>query len=171
MDAAKSEFTNVTNLRSEALGDPGQRTFRILVDSGTSSAIIWIEKEQLFQLALSIHQILASAPDEATESNSPPSEMEAPDRTHLDIKSGQMLLGHDGTGGLFTIDAFHEDDDEEDAATIRLWANRKQVEAFAEESLRVCAAGRSLCPLCGRPIDPSGHLCPRSNGHADLSRL
>ena len=67
MDAAKSEFTNVTSLRAESLGEPGQRTFRILVDSGSSSAIIWLEKEQLFQLALSIHQILATAPDEAAQ--------------------------------------------------------------------------------------------------------
>ncbi len=171
MDAAKSEFTNVTSLRAESLGEPGRRTFRILVDSGTSSAIIWLEKEQLFQLALSIHQILATAPDEASQAAAPPSEMEAPEQTHLDIKSGQMLLGHDGTGGLFTIDAFHEDDGEEDPATIRVWANRHQVASFAEESLKVCAAGRPLCPLCGRPIDASAHICPRSNGHADLTRL
>ena len=161
----------MTSLRAESLGEPGQRTFRILVDSGSSSAIIWLEKEQLFQLALSIHQILATAPDEAAQAAAPPSEMEAPERTHLDMKSGQMLLGHDGTGGLFTIDAFHEDDDEEDPATLRVWANRHQVASFAEESLRVCAAGRPLCPLCGRPIGASGHICPRSNGHADLTRL
>ncbi|MGH9011673.1 MAG: DUF3090 family protein [Acidimicrobiia bacterium] len=26
--------------------------------------------------------------------------------------------------------------------------------------------GRPPCPLCGGPLDPSGHICPRLNGHA-----
>ena len=29
----------------------------------------------------------------------------------------------------------------------------------------VVAAGRPPCPLCGAPMDPAGHVCPRSNGH------
>ena len=47
------------------------------------------------------------------------------------------------------------------------------VAAFAEEALRVCAAGRPLCPLCGGPMDPNGHPCPRTNGHAveDIGEL
>ena len=171
MNEARSEFTNVTSLRAEAVGEPGRRTFRILADSGSSSAVIWLEKEQLFQLALSIHQILATAPEDAAQARGTPSDREAPEQTHLDLKSGQMVLGHDGTGGLFTIDAHHEEDDEEDPAAIRVWANRRQISDFAEESLRVCAAGRPLCPLCGRPVEPSGHTCPRSNGHTDITRL
>jgi hypothetical protein len=30
----------------------------------------------------------------------------------------------------------------------------------------VIAGGRPICPLCGAPIEASGHVCPRSNGHA-----
>ena len=26
------------------------------------------------------------------------------------------------------------------------------------------AAGRPPCPLCGNPLDPQGHICPRRNG-------
>lgn len=37
--------------------------------------------------------------------------------------------------------------------------------AFIERSLRVVAAGRPPCPICGRPLDPQGHLCPRKNGY------
>ena len=171
MREARREFTNVSRLRAESVGEPGKRTFRILADSGSSSAVIWLEKEQLFQLALSIHQILAATPEESAQERDAPRDREAPEQTHLDLKSGQMVLGHDGAGGLFTIDAHHEEDDEDDPAAIRVWANRRQITDFAEESLRVCASGRPLCPLCGRPIDASGHTCPRSNGHADISRL
>ena len=38
----------------------------------------------------------------------------------------------------------------------------------AEEALRICSAGRPLCFLCGQPINPDGHACPRSNGHTVL---
>ena len=30
---------------------------------------------------------------------------------------------------------------------------------------RVVASGRPPCPLCGQPLDPQGHICPRRNGH------
>jgi 5-methylcytosine-specific restriction endonuclease McrA len=33
----------------------------------------------------------------------------------------------------------------------------------------VVAAGRPTCQFCGQPIDPDGHICPRSNGHKKLS--
>jgi uncharacterized repeat protein (TIGR03847 family) len=31
--------------------------------------------------------------------------------------------------------------------------------AFAKRTLEVVGAGRPLCPLCGEPMDPSGHVC------------
>src|SRR5918911_1512081 len=27
------------------------------------------------------------------------------------------------------------------------------------------SAGRPPCPLCGRPLDPQGHMCIKTNGH------
>jgi hypothetical protein len=27
------------------------------------------------------------------------------------------------------------------------------------------ATGRAACPLCGYPLDPRGHVCPKTNGH------
>jgi len=37
--------------------------------------------------------------------------------------------------------------------------------AFVARASRVVAAGRPPCPLCGAPLDPQGHICPRRNGH------
>jgi uncharacterized repeat protein (TIGR03847 family) len=36
--------------------------------------------------------------------------------------------------------------------------------SFAKRAQTVVAAGRPPCQFCGNPIDPSGHVCPRSNG-------
>jgi uncharacterized repeat protein (TIGR03847 family) len=40
-----------------------------------------------------------------------------------------------------------------------------QARAFAQRALKIVAAGRPPCPLCGLPLDAQGHVCPRQNGH------
>ena len=48
---------------------------------------------------------------------------------------------------------------------LRVRLTTEATAAFIERSLRVVAAGRPPCPICGRPLDPQGHLCPRKNGY------
>lgn len=170
MPDPKYEFTTVSRLDAEARGQPGKRTFRILVDSGSSTAIIWLEKDQLLQLALAVHQ-LAATTEESEDSlpGEPPTENEAPPRTRLEFKAGRIVLRHDGARSLFLVDAHDEEADERAAAVIRFWGPRALMESFAGEALKVCASGRPLCPLCGGPIDPEGHKCPRTNGHFQLT--
>ncbi len=43
-----------------------------------------------------------------------------------------------------------------------------QASVLGEEALKICAAGRPNCFLCGQPINPEGHACPRANGHTIL---
>jgi uncharacterized repeat protein (TIGR03847 family) len=50
-------------------------------------------------------------------------------------------------------------------ATARFLATREQMAALAIRAARLVEAGRPPCPLCGYPLDPSGHQCPRTNGH------
>ena len=40
---------------------------------------------------------------------------------------------------------------------------RAQVLAMVRHAASVVGAGRELCQICGRPMDPAGHLCPRNN--------
>ncbi len=162
---AKSEFTNVRSLKAEALGEPGQRTFRILADSGSSSAVIWLEKEHLFQLAIAITQLAATVPRKEATRGEEMDAREAAPATLLEFKLGKLALGHDGGSGMFIIDAHDVEADEDAPPVVRVWTEGPQVTAFAEEALRACAAGRPLCPLCSAPMDPGGHRCPRSNGH------
>lgn len=166
----KNEIPVVTSLVADTLGEPGQRTFRILVDGEGSSAIIWLEKEQLFQLALAIHQLLAGTSEEdETQATAPDASGAAP--AVLDFKAGRLALGHDGKTGLFMIDAHDVEDEDEETATVRVWASKEQVEEFSNEAMKVCAAGRPLCPLCGGPLDPDGHSCARVNGHVKADSL
>ena len=52
-----------------------------------------------------------------------------------------------------------------DAATSRFHITREQATAFVARARELVSAGRPLCPLCHRPKDQEGHICPRANGH------
>ena len=171
MNHAKHEFTNLTNLNAEALGEPGERTFRILVSGGNNSAIMWLEKEQLFQLALAVQQLLATNPDENDTTDEPLTGQEVTSFVTVDFKVGKLVLAHEDARSLFIIDAHAMEEDEETTPTVRVWANRNQAKGFADRALSVCAAGRPLCLLCGKPKDATGHKCPRVNGHVTNNNL
>jgi uncharacterized repeat protein (TIGR03847 family) len=50
-------------------------------------------------------------------------------------------------------------------ASARIRLTRAQTAAFVERARALVRAGRPTCRLCGRPMNPGGHRCARSNGH------
>jgi uncharacterized repeat protein (TIGR03847 family) len=65
-------------------------------------------------------------------------------------------------------DVDDDDDDDEpddDLDRLRVRLSPEATRAFIDRARRVVAAGRPPCPLCGQPLDPAGHLCPRHNGY------
>jgi uncharacterized repeat protein (TIGR03847 family) len=50
-------------------------------------------------------------------------------------------------------------------AMARFRITRGQAAAFVERAGDLMKGGRPSCPICSRPMDPEGHICPRSNGH------
>jgi uncharacterized repeat protein (TIGR03847 family) len=61
--------------------------------------------------------------------------------------------------------AAEEEADTADLDRLRVRLTPAETRAFIERAKRVVAAGRPPCPLCGQPLDPRGHLCPRHNGY------
>ena len=57
------------------------------------------------------------------------------------------------------------DDDPDGPDLVRVHLTPIRARGFAERALRIVAAGRPPCPLCGQALDPTGHLCPRRNGY------
>ena len=55
--------------------------------------------------------------------------------------------------------------EDEAGAIARVSITREQAAAFSIQATRLVESGRPPCPLCGSPLDPSGHECPRTNGH------
>ena len=56
-----------------------------------------------------------------------------------------------------------DEDDDARGATLRIAATRSQVRALIDRAESLMAGGRPPCRLCGAPLDPTGHACPRAN--------
>ena len=56
--------------------------------------------------------------------------------------------------------------DEGEGYLARLYFTAAQARAMAARGSAAVERGRPPCPLCGGPLDPSGHICPRLNGHS-----
>ncbi len=69
--------------------------------------------------------------------------------------AGELLAAFEGTA----------DDDEDGPDTLQVRLSVEGARAFVSGALAAVAAGRLPCPLCGQPLDPQGHICPRRNGH------
>lgn len=162
------DFGQAAELLPEAFGQPGERTFRLRVQGTGASASLWLEKEQLAALILTIRQLLeqmsgepSAPPDLALPAGFP----EAPD---LDFKIGRLGIGYDEGRQMVVIFAYELGEEDDDASpAFACQVSRTQCETFAERAEEVVGAGRPICLLCGGPIDSEGHTCPRRNGHSD----
>ncbi len=86
-------------------------------------------------------------------------------RLRTDLPHLQLVLyDEDADRVVLLAEELVEEGDE--AASARITATRAQIAALAVHGAEVVAAGRPPCPLCGNPLDPEGHICPKLNGHA-----
>lgn len=168
------------SIEAKTFGEPGHRTFQLVGESGAAYCAVWLEKEQLFQLAIYLQDAIQSLSKEDPEKPSQPREAEwTGGETSVEFKAAQLMLSHDAPTNSFYLLAYEGDTAEsgeatesgaeaepgDEGASVSFWMTTSQAEALAEEALRICASGRPRCFLCGLPIDPEGHVCPRSNGH------
>ena len=167
----------VTRLTTDAVGEPGQRTFYLQAASGPDQVTLLVEKEQVRRLAESLQTWL---PELAADRPEDPGEAAAAEAGQLalapplepDFRVGQLSLSYDAERDRVLVVATElQADEEEDPLDVpeplevRLYVTRAQLRVLARHGAQVVARGRPLCPLCGNPLDPSGHICPAQNGH------
>ncbi len=165
----------LSSIYAETFGEPGRRTFRLVLKAGAANISVWLEKEQLFQLGASLQEAVRRLSIEQQGGHSSPAGPEwSGEELSLEFKARQMLLKYETSGNAFYLEA-HEGDGEaseqdseqdRDEASVSCGLSVSQSAQLAEEAIKICAAGRPPCFLCGLPIDPEGHVCPRANGHA-----
>jgi uncharacterized repeat protein (TIGR03847 family) len=82
----------------------------------------------------------------------------------IDLSAVEGLAGSPA-GELLAAFEGIDDDELEGPDTLQVRLTVEVARAFVNRALEVVAAGRLPCPLCGQPLDPQGHICPRRNGH------
>ena len=168
MPAADHEFINISHFVPETFGKPGQRTFRINIVSESSDAKLWLEKQQLEELCLTIIQT-----DEYTKKETligtgkVPKDITQSQLIYLDFKVLKLAFGFNAESSLFIIEAYELDNE---TPTVRIWVTKKSALSFANKGLKIVSEGRASCELCKKPMDPEGHHCERKNGHSKKSQ-
>ncbi len=166
---AKHDLGALRAFETEAVGEPGQRRFRLRAVTEEMSASLWLEKEQVRALSTAIQQIL-SQNRRSGDGKRPPSQPLGafPLNAELDFQVGRLALAYDKEAEVLAIYATDvEAGQEAPVATLRATFTRDQARLFSAQADETVDAGRSLCPLCKEPVDGYDHLCPASNGHSD----
>ena len=174
---AAHDLDPVTRLTADAVGMPGQRTFLIQAASGGDQVTLLVEKEQVRVLA---ERVIAWLPELAAERPEDPDDVRAAEAGELglsdplepDFRVGQLALTYDPERDrvmLLATELVAEDQTEDlpaqEPQEVRLWVTRPQLRVMARHGAQVVEQGRPPCPLCGNPLDPTGHICPAQNGH------
>jgi len=174
------------------VGEPGDRTFFLQARGGGRVVSVALEKVQVSLLAEKLEELLTEAsrrfgvelPDApvlAVHDNEP---LDTP--VDEEFRVGTLGLAFDVDSTTVVIEAIEagegdaevdlgaeddpEDDEDEDEPDddldrLRVRLTPEATREFIDRARRVVAAGRPPCPLCGQPLDPAGHLCPRHNGY------
>ena len=159
------------------IGRPGSRAFYLQARDGARVTSVGLEKMQSAALAEKIDEILdqVMAADGNPVSVPTGIPVELVDNEPLDqpvepeFRAGALSLGWDPSTAQVVIEAFPlvevadgADVDEAELEPDEVLVVRIPVgtaRAFAARTLEIVGAGRPLCPFCGQPIDPEGHLC------------
>jgi uncharacterized repeat protein (TIGR03847 family) len=158
------------------VGRPGSRTFYLQVRDGSRIVSVGLEKEQSALLGEKVDEIL----DEVMATEGNPSSVPAATPIELvdndpleqpvdaEFRTGTISLGWDPSTAQIVIEAYPLDETGEDSTdsddiepgemlVVRIPVGTAR--AFAQRTIEVVGAGRPLCPLCGMPMDPDGHVC------------
>ncbi len=172
------------------IGDPGNRTFFLQARDGGRVVSVALEKVQVAVLAERLDDLLGEL-DRRGVPHGVPDEVLPDAATGLDddvsaldeplieaFRAGSLTLGWDPDAERVllearaqdedgeAIDPDEDDDEDEDGPDLlRVRLTAAAARSFVARAARVVAGGRPPCPLCGAPLDPRGHICPRRNGH------
>jgi uncharacterized repeat protein (TIGR03847 family) len=183
-------FDPAERIAAGAVGEPGHRTFFIQAHKGGQVLSVLVEKEQVAVLSERMGHLLDQVAEQFPVEETPVD----PAAGLLDgdpvplFRAVAIGIGFDPARRLVVLE-LHEsavegddEDDEDEAAAeappvagaeveedtylARLYITPGQARVMASRGIEAVVAGRPPCPLCGGPLDPEGHVCPKLNGHA-----
>ncbi len=180
------ELGPITILGADAVGQPGQRRFRLFA-LGTRSAVMWMEKEQLNSLSIELDRALAFITEgQVLRTEAKAGGPEAP--THMptdfppfpnyEFQAGHMQLQYNQLDNTFRLEVIplqiSREQGQEPEVVLReedaviLDFTPQQAQDLSSSISAVVVAGRPVCPLCHTPLDGGPHACVKQNGHRQV---
>lgn len=180
-------------LGADAVGQPGQRRFRLFAQGQRSalSAVMWLEKEQLGNLSLALDRVLAQLTEgrvlrTEAQAGPPPRAIGMPEtfprRPDYEFQIGRLLLNFEEQRELLVLIAVpmeirmegREQEPqifllEEDA--LSLLFTMEQAQDLSQSITTLISSGRPVCPLCHTPLDGGPHACVKQNGHREIVQV
>jgi uncharacterized repeat protein (TIGR03847 family) len=164
---SEHDLPDVDRFTAGTVGEPGQRVFFLQAVAGGDVVTLQLEKGQVAALAQYLAELLADLP--TTDPAEIPFDMELTEPVEPEWVVGQLGVVFDESRDRMVVRADElvpeEGDDEATPGMVRVALTRPQVQAFVVRAAQLVSSGRPPCPLCGRPIDPEGHMCIKTNGH------
>ena len=152
-----------------AVGNPGERVFYLQAREAGRLITLKCEKEQVRALAEYMTGLITKL---GAPKGTVPTDLDLLPFAEPAWIIATLGVGYDEEHGRIIVDAhelFEEEEEgqraAEEPASARVRITREQAQAFAERAKELMKGGRPPCPVCSGPMDPAGHVCPRSNGH------
>ncbi len=178
MPGKEFDVRPVTHITADAIGPAGQRVFYLQGWEREHNVALLVEKSQIQLLAVAVDRFLEEVHQKYPQLSPEASDYEEADM-HISppveplFRGGEMGLGYDVENDLLILQVRElveeEEGDPEQGRLVRFWCSRSQLRALARWGLELASRGRPSCPMCGEPVDPEGHLCPKGNGHKRLT--
>jgi uncharacterized repeat protein (TIGR03847 family) len=175
------------------VGQPGERMFFLQAREGNRVTSVACEKQQVSVLAEHLDRVLdevqrRSGPQaKVAKASGGPSDTQPLDAPITEeFRVGTMTIAWDPSIDRIVIELFSnvegedETGDDEEPEPVTAEEAVAEIEAdevfvvkitasyardFVARAQALVAAGRPACPFCLQPINPEGHICPRSNGY------
>jgi len=177
-------FRSPERFLAGTIGIPGDREFYLQAVDGRRVISVACEKQQVAVLADRLGSLITEvakrfgteeAPADTTGAGAG-ADLTLTTPVDAEFQVGTMGLAWDGEGSLVIVEllALSEEevgedvvleDAEEGPDALRVFLTLAEARLFADHAGAIVSAGRPPCPLCGNPLDPEGHICPRLNGY------
>ena len=166
-DSESFDLPSVDACTVGTVGEPGNRVFFVQAWAAATVVTLKVEKQQVQGLAAAMQELLNDLP---TESSPTPAPGLRPPIEQQWVVGAIGLSPFDEATQRVTV-LFEElvrtadGEEAEDGASARIGITIAQMVALVARGEELVAGGRPNCPLCGTPMDPDGHSCPKTNGH------
>ena len=152
-----------------AIGKPGERVFYLQAREKGSLITLKCEKGQVKSLGDYLAGLITKL---GAPKGKVPSDMDLLDFAEAAWIVSTLGVGYDDDHDRIIVEAhelFEEEEEGqragEEPASARVRLTREQAQAFVDRAMELMKSGRPNCPVCSEPMDASGHVCRRSNGH------